>query len=176
MLPGVGRLSSSSTHLLMSFFSPSPRVVLCYLLFPSSFTLARQTFDCRFEYKNVFEPPLLGYPPSNCSYYKSTEAREWLPKAYLHNAVCACSMGVDCPSANCVREYLLIYTENYQSYTKDKAVYLKANRPIAYANFVQTHIVSLLYTFHVDAYSFCGCNSGPAPYPVWKILVRTAAS
>jgi hypothetical protein len=115
-----------------------------------------------------------GLPPSQmtCEIYLKHE--DWLPDAFITNAVCACLKIPDEEGANIIRQVLIQRLDSVNSMTKAESILMKrsfAKKEISkyeYNKYVKSVLTPIIHRDHVIAYDLAGCEADPAPYFGWK--------
>lgn len=127
----------------------------------------------------VYSP---GYNDTSiCAQIYEVENSNWLPDAYIHNAVCACqSIPTTSYQGNCIRQYLatqLTNTTKYSDSFKQEMAEQKENylaHPyedlVAYKEFIIDTFVPMIYADHQNAYKECCCVGTPAFYDSWEAV------
>ena len=130
------------------------------------------SFSCFSQEKS--KSSVLEFPPdqSTCEIY--SKHTDWLPDAFVNNAICACLKIPNEPSANIIRQVLIERLDSVDLTLKVKAIdmksllYKKEISKHAYNRFVKKEITPMIHEDHIIAYEKAGCKSDPAPYFGWK--------
>ncbi len=130
------------------------------------------SFSCSAQ--EMVETSELGLPPdqSTCEIY--SKHTNWLPDAFVNNAICACLKIPDQSNANIIRQVLIERLDSVEITVKSRGIEMK-NLFLAkeiskyqYNKFVKKVITPIIHEDHVIAYEKAGCKSDPAPYFGWK--------
>lgn len=130
------------------------------------------SFSCFTQ--EMVESSELGLPPdqSTCEIY--SKHTDWLPDAFVNNAICACLKIPDQSNANIIRQVLIERLDSVDMTLKVKAIDMKSKlykneiSKRTYNRFVKKEITPIIHEDHVIAYEKAGCKSDPAPYFGWK--------
>ncbi len=143
-------------------------------MFIRFFLVLSLTVSCSCFSQEMSASSVLEFPPdqSNCEIY--SKHTDWLPDAFVNNAICACLKIPNEPSANIIRQVLIERLDSVEITLKVKAIemksmlYKKEISKHSYNRFVKKEITPMIHKDHIIAYEKAGCKSDPAPYFGWK--------
>ena len=124
--------------------------------------------------QEMSESTELGLPPSQSTCEIYSKHVDWLPDAFINNAICACLKIPNEPSANIIREVLIERLDSVDVILKNRAIEMKVlfiKKEISkhqYNKFIKKEITSIIHEDHIVAYEKAGCKANPAPYFGWK--------